>query len=91
MSRQIINTIQCAHCHKEFAVATEDLEWEHISDIGETDDDSSIHDFAIHQSVVCPHCGKSNKILAKMRGTTPATIDFSSLEVISMELGAYLD
>lgn len=27
MGRQIINSIKCGRCHKEFDVATDDIEW----------------------------------------------------------------
>ena len=32
MGRQVINKIECGKCHREFDVATEDIEWEHLTD-----------------------------------------------------------
>ena len=55
MGRQVINQIECAKCHKMFDVATEDIEWEHLSDAGETEEDNTIHDFNVFQTVDC-HC-----------------------------------
>lgn len=83
MGRQIINSIECSYCHKTFKVATEDLEWEHIEDIGERDDDASLHDFAISQKVECTHCGMANNILYKTVGHSD--MDLQEGEVMSME------
>ena len=84
MGRQIINSITCCNCNTQFDVATEDIEWEHISDIGETEENSGIHDFKVSQTVECPHCGKKNKILMHAKGKTADQLD--SIEVISMEI-----
>lgn len=88
MGRQIINHIECGFCHKEFDVATEDLEWEHIEDVGETDEDVTLHDYAISQKIDCPFCSKANSILVVMKGTSVAKIE--SMEVKSMELDTLL-
>lgn len=88
MGREIINTITCGYCHKEFDVATEDIEWEHLVDASETDEDSSFHDYHVFQTVDCPHCRKSNKILLHAKGKGPAL--FSSMEVVSLEVSNYL-
>ena len=88
MGRQIINSIECGYCHKTFKVATEDLEWEHIVDIGERDDDATLHDFAISQKVDCPHCGKANNIIYKTVGHSD--MDLQEGEVMSMEPSALL-
>ena len=90
MGRQVINKIECGFCHNEFDVATEDLEWEHIEDFGERDDNPVLHDFGIWQSVVCPHCNKPNKILYKTIGES-ITGPFSNEEVISIEPGAIIN
>lgn len=83
MAREIINSIECGFCHKKFDVATEDIEWEHINDAGETDTDSDVHDFFVSQEVKCPNCGKNNKILVKMKGKS--SCDITAIEVISMQ------
>lgn len=76
--------IECGKCHKAFDVATEDIEWEHISDAGETEEDSTIHDFNVFQTVDCPYCGKGNKIVLHAKGKSEADID--SMKVISLEI-----
>lgn len=38
MGRQVINNIECGFCHKDFDVATEDIEWEHQNDAGATEE-----------------------------------------------------
>lgn len=85
MARQIINSIECGFCHSFFDVATEDIEWEHLKDHGECDDNSALHDFAVWQNVCCPHCGKDNNILYKTIGKSADNIQNG--EVISMEIG----
>lgn len=84
MGRQIINTIECGKCHRDFDVATEDIEWEHINDAGETEDDSSIHDYNVFQSVECPHCGKGNKIVFHATGKSEAQLN--TMKVVSLEI-----
>lgn len=83
MAREIINQIECGFCHKNFNIATEDLEWEHITDVGERKDNSDFHDYAISQKVTCPHCGKANDVLYKSIGRSSTGIDIQ--EVISTE------
>lgn len=89
MGRDIINMIECGFCHKEFDVATEDIEWEHQVDAGETDEDSSVHDYTVFQTIDCPHCGKPNKIVMHGKGKNAASL--SSMEIVSLEKGSYLD
>lgn len=84
MSRRIINSIYCSKCNKNFEVATEDIEWEHIRDAGETEEDSSVHDYIISQTVKCPHCGKENKILIHAKGKKEDQLE--AIEVISSEI-----
>lgn len=88
MGRQVINQIECGYCHKMFDVATEDLEWEHMKDIGERDDDPALHDFAISQIVECPHCGKENDILYKTKGKSEMEHEMG--DVMSMEKSVLL-
>ena len=83
MAREIINQIECGNCHKNFDVATEDIEWEHITDVGEREDNSELHNYAISQKVTCPHCGKANDVLYKSIGRSSTDID--TQEVFSME------
>ena len=83
MGRQIINDIECGFCHKAFDVATEDIEWEHLNDAGETEDDSAIHDYSVFQTVDCPHCGKENKIVLHAKGKSEASL--YTLKVFSLE------
>ena len=88
MGREIINSITCGRCKREFDVATEDIEWEHQEDAGETDENPAIHDFIVSQTLECSHCGYANKILMHGKGKDAA--HFTSLEVISMERGSYI-
>jgi len=84
MGREIINKIECGKCHKQFDVATEDIEWEHFNDAGETEEDSTIRDFNVFQAVDCPHCGNENKIVLHAKGKSAAELD--TFEVFSMEI-----
>lgn len=84
MGRQIINMIECGYCNKEFAVATEDIEWEHLSDAGETEEDNTIHDFNVFQTVDCSYCGKENKIVLQAKGKSAAELD--TMKVVSLEI-----
>lgn len=83
MGRQVINKIECAKCHKEFDVATEDIEWEHLTDAGETEDNSGIHDYHVFQKVSCPHCDELNKIIFVAQGVSEAQLN--KMKVVSME------
>ena len=87
MGRQIINMIECGYCNKEFAVATEDIEWEHIEDAGETDEDSTVHDYHVFQTANCPHCSKPNKIVMHAKGKNEASL--CSMKVDSLEMMSY--
>lgn len=89
MGRDIINSIKCGHCGKKFDVATEDIEWEHLEDRGECDDDNTLRDYAVEQKTSCPHCHKENSILMTAKGKSE--IECKVIEVISMEYGAYKD
>lgn len=89
MGRRIINTIVCGKCHQEFDVATEDIEWEHLTDAGEVEDDSPIHDFNVFQTVDCPHCDSKNQIVFHAKGKSEASFD--SMKVVSLEVGAIID
>lgn len=84
MGRQVINNIECGFCHKDFDVATEDIEWEHLNYAGETEENSTIHDFSVFQTVDCPHCGKANKIVMHAKGRSDS--QFDTMEVISLEI-----
>lgn len=83
MGRQIINGIECVFCHRDFDVATEDIEWDHLSDAGETEEDSTIHDYSVFQTADCPHCGKPNKIVLHAKGKSEAQLD--SWKMFSLE------
>lgn len=83
MGRQVINQIECAKCHKMFDVATEDIEWEHLSDAGETEEDNTIH-FNVFQTVDCSYCGKENKIVLYAKGKSAAVLD--TMKVVSLEI-----
>lgn len=83
MGRQVINNIECAYCKKEFDVATEDIEWEHLTDAGETDDNSGIHDYHVFQKVSCPHCDKDNNIIFVAQGGSEAHLN--TMKVVSLE------
>jgi Fe2+ or Zn2+ uptake regulation protein len=65
MGKQLINQVQCQHCGKMFDINTEDIEWEHLEDRGESDVHAPLHDMSLLQKVICanPNCGKENTIL----------------------------
>ena len=84
MGRQLINMIECSKCHKEFDVATEDIEWEHLTDAGETEEDVSVHDFNVFQNIDCPYCGKDNKIVLQAKGR--ASSELESITVVSLDI-----
>jgi phage FluMu protein Com len=84
MGRQIINNIECGFCHKNFDVATEDIEWEHQNDAGATEEDSTVLDFSAFQTVDCPYCGKANKIVMHAKGKSESQSD--TMKVISLEI-----
>ena len=84
MGRTIINTIYCSKCSREFDVATEDIEWERINDAGETEEDRSIHDYNVFQTVECPYCGKKNSIVMHAKGESDEQLN--TLEVISLDV-----
>lgn len=50
--------------------------------IGEREDDSNLHDFAISQKATCPYCGKANEILCK--SISRSCSDTDNQEVLSM-------
>lgn len=84
MGRQVIDNIECGFCHKDFDVATEDIEWEHLNDAGVTEENSTIHDFSVFQTVDCPHCGKANKIVMHAKGRSDS--QFDTMKVISLDI-----
>lgn len=84
MGKQVLDTIECCKCHRMFDVATENIEWEHISDAGETEENARIHDFKLSQTVICPHCGNANKILLHAKGESADQLE--TVEVISLEV-----
>lgn len=63
MGKQVINNIKCAKCHRDFDVATEDLEWEHAHEIEAGDSPSGFPETGIMQEIKCPHCSKANTII----------------------------
>lgn len=65
---QKINSITCPKCGKSFDVNTENIEWEHMGDKGETESDSSLHDYGLFQKIVCPHCGEEITIVVHAIG-----------------------
>lgn len=89
MGRQVINNIECGFCHKDFDVATEDIEWEHLNDAGATEENSTIHDFSVFQTVDCPHCYSKNQIVFHAKGKSEASFD--SMKVVSFEVDAIVD
>lgn len=84
MGRTIINQIECRFCRKSFDVATEDIEWGKIIDLGECESNSDMHDFAVYQSVECLDCKKQNKVLVKAKGKSIAYLE--TVEVVSVEV-----
>lgn len=70
MGRSVIDYTECAFCHKKFDVATEDIAWETKTDLGESDDNPSLHDYVISQKLECPKCGKENDMSITMKADT---------------------
>lgn len=70
MGRTVIDYTECAFCHKKFDVATEDIAWETKVDMGERDDNPSLHDYIISQKLECPKCGKENDMILTMKADT---------------------
>lgn len=83
MGRDNLKVMKCGACGKEFSVATEDLEWEHLTDCGETDDDPSMRDYSISQDLVCPSCGRKNKVMVNFRGKSSANLDLKSVSIVN--------
>ena len=69
MGKQLINQVQCQHCGKMFDVNTEDIEWEHVADLGENEEHAPLHDYGLIQNIECSHCGGKNSIVYKALGT----------------------
>lgn len=67
MGKQLINQVQCKYCGKIFAVNTEDIEWEHVEDRGESESHAPLHDISCFQKAICTNakCGKENTIMYK--------------------------
>lgn len=83
MGKQAIANTTCAFCNKLIKIASEYINWEHISDCGETEENPELKDFSIHQKIRCPHCGKDNQITITMKGTDESNIDPTSIKVIN--------
>ena len=83
MGRQVINKIKCAKCHREFDVATEDLEWEHADELDAGDSASGYPETHIMQNIDCPRCGKPNTIV--YRGIHNTDNGINTHSVFSME------
>lgn len=84
MGREIINKIICSKCGNEFDVATEDIEWEHLDDLGEIDENTNLKDFGVMQTVSCPICNAEQKIVFKAKGEN--AVHLSEMKVISLEV-----
>ena len=82
MGKQVINQIECGQCHQMFDVATEDIEWKHLKDAGEVENNKPKHDFYVVQKVRCPHCGKMNIIIMHALGVSSSNL--ASMKVISL-------
>lgn len=83
MGRQIINDIECCKCHKQFDVATEDIEWERLNDMGVCEVAPKTKQEGLLQKVTCPYCGKKNNIAYEQRTLLNGKVVFS--EVKSLE------
>lgn len=84
MGREIINKIACNKCSREFDVATEDIEWEHLDALGENDDNPALKDFGLIQKFSCPYCGTTQKIAFSAIGGNEG--HFSEMKVVSLEV-----
>lgn len=89
MGREVINKIECAKCHKMFDVATEDLEWEHATEMEAGETKSGYPETRIMQKIECPYCKKENTIAYKgIHNTDTGTYTH---EVYSLEPEILLD
>lgn len=83
MGRQHLLDTNCGVCDRKFDVATEDLEWEHLADCGETDEDSALHDYSISQEITCPYCKGSNKVMINFKGKSGGEIDLTTVSIVN--------
>lgn len=91
MGRQVINSIKCAKCGREFDVATEDLEWEHAEEMEAGDTKSGYPETGIMQQIECPNpkCGYMNTIV--YRGIRNTDTETYAHVVYSLELNVLLE
>lgn len=71
MAKQLIQQVKCPQCGKMFDVNTEDIEWEHVVEIGENAVDHSKHNYVCVQKLECPHCHHKNVICYRAVGDFP--------------------
>ena len=85
MGKQLINQVECQHCKRMFDVNTEDIEWEHVADLGENDIHAPLHDKGLVQKIQCayPDCRKENTIVYKAL-EDPKTGDIVNQKVIEI-------
>lgn len=83
MSKDIIAKTKCAFCHNPIEIATEDLEWEHMTNCGENDENPELIDFSISQKISCPNCKKDNEVLVTMKGNKDADVDFDTTKIVN--------
>jgi len=70
MAKQSLNQVQCKYCGQMFDVNTEDIEWEHVRDLGENDQHAPLHDYGYIQKIKCPNpmCKRENTIVYRAVG-----------------------
>lgn len=72
MAKQLIQQVKCQHCDKMFDVYTEDIEWEHVVEIGENAINHSMRNYVCVQKMECPHCHQKNVICYRAVGDLPS-------------------
>lgn len=83
MGRQHLIDMCCGVCNQSFDVATEDLEWVHLKDCGETDEDDSMRDYSISQDITCPNCGSKNNVLVTFKGESKMKLDLGTVKIVN--------
>lgn len=70
MGKLTISSICCTNCNKLFNVNTEDIEWEHMKNMGVNDSNPNKFDYELVQNIVCPYCNSSQKIIFRAIGSS---------------------
>ena len=84
MERQVINSIECDKCHIMFDVATEDIEWEHLNNMGVCESEPKTTQEGLLQKLACPYCGKENNIAFEQRSLPNGDVTFTEVRLLEI-------